>query len=228
MMYTAVNKIMKRFFDLFVSIILAIISAPIIILVSVILYATQGRPLFYVSSRYIKVDKHIKVYKFRTMQKNALDSSFNLEGRFMRNGYLDIPLDCEVYTPIGRFLERTQLVEILQIYNIIFNGMSLVGNRPLPARNIELLKEFNGWEERFESPAGLSGISQIVGKLNLRPETRLELECLYSRLYKTGNVFKVDLLIIYYTALYILTGKSIDIERARELLNGPLIIGNRK
>ena len=228
MSYQAANKIMKRFFDLFVSIILAIISAPIILLVSVVLYVTQGLPLFYVSSRYVRSDKKLKIYKFRTMQKNALDPSFNLEGRFMRNGYLDIPLDCEVYTPIGRFLERTQLVEILQIYNVIFNGMSLVGNRPLPARNIELLREFDGWEERFESPAGLSGISQIVGKLNLRPEIRLELECLYSRLYKTGNVFKVDLLIIYYTVLYILTGKSIDIERARELLNVSPIAGNGK
>jgi lipopolysaccharide/colanic/teichoic acid biosynthesis glycosyltransferase len=228
MAYQAVNKITKRFFDLFISIILALISAPIILLVGLILFLVQGRPVFYVSSRYVKSDKHIKIYKFRTMQKNALDPSFNLEGRFMRNGYLDIPLDCEVYTPIGRLLERTQLVEILQIYNVIFNGMSLVGNRPLPARNLELLKEFDGWEERFESPAGLSGISQIVGKLNLRPEMRLELECLYSRLYKTGNVLKVDLFIIYYTVLYILKGKSIDIERAREMLNVSLIIGNGK
>ena len=138
----------------------------------------------------------------------------------MRDGYLDIPLYCEVYTPIGRFLERTQLVEILQLFNILFHGMSLIGNRPLPRENIELLKQFPGWEGRFDSPAGITGLSQVVGKLNQTPQERLELECLYSNAYKSrnGNIFLCDLYIAYYTVRLLLFDQPLSIEGARRLL----------
>jgi lipopolysaccharide/colanic/teichoic acid biosynthesis glycosyltransferase len=152
------------------------------------------------------------------MRIDALDPKYDLEARFMREGYLDIPLECEVYTPIGRVLERLQLVESLQLINIIFNGISLIGNRPLPKRNIEILKKFNGWEGRFDSPSGITGISQVVGKLNLQPRDRIELECLYSASYLKGNILIVDLLILYYTAVFILLGKSLRVEDARALL----------
>ena len=162
----------------------------------------------------------MSILKFRTMVKDATSSKYRLRERFMRDGYLDIPLDCEVYTPIGRFLERTQLVEVLQFLNILFHGMSLIGNRPLPSENIELLKNFRGWEGRFDSPAGLSGLSQVVGKLNQTPEERLELECLYSSVYKSksGNILLCDLFIVYYTIRLLLFGKPLPIDAAKRLI----------
>jgi putative colanic acid biosysnthesis UDP-glucose lipid carrier transferase len=137
----------------------------------------------------------------------------------MRDGFLDIPLDCEVYTPIGRFLERSQLVEVLQFFNIVFNGMSLIGNRPLPRDNIDLLQQFKGWENRFDCPAGLSGLSQIVGKLNQSAAQRLELECAYSSVYKSksGNILLCDLFIVYYTIRLLLFGKPLSIDAAKRL-----------
>jgi lipopolysaccharide/colanic/teichoic acid biosynthesis glycosyltransferase len=152
------------------------------------------------------------------MRVDALDPKYNLEARFMKDGYLDIPLECEVYTFIGRILERLQIVEALQFINIIFNDMSLIGNRPLPKKNIEMLKKFNGWEERFDSPAGITGISQVVGKLNLQARDRIELECLYSKSYLNGNILMVDLLIVFYTVTFIFLGKSLKVEDARRLL----------
>ena len=153
------------------------------------------------------------------MVRDATSPKYRLRDRYMRDGYLDIPLDCEVYTPLGRLLERTQLVEVLQLFNILFHGMSLIGNRPLPLENIELLKRFKGWEARFDSPAGLTGLSQVVGKLNQSPAERLELESLYSSIYrsKNGNILLCDLFIYYYTIRLLLFGTYLSHEQAKRL-----------
>jgi len=156
------------------------------------------------------------------MVKNATDPKYKLKERYMRDGYLDIPLSCEVFTPIGRILEKTQLVEILQLFNILFNGMSLIGNRPLPLDNLILLKKHKDWSRRFDSPAGLTGISQVVGKLNLSPQERLELEGLYSDVYIKGNIIKCDILIIYYTICLIFFRKETSKKEAFDLLRNCL------
>ncbi len=153
------------------------------------------------------------------MVRDAKSPKYKLEERFMQSGYLDIPLTCEVYTSIGRFLEKTQLVEILQVINIIFHKMSLIGNRPLPRNNIELLRNLPNWEQRFASPAGMTGIAQVVGKFNLSPVDRLDLEKLYSKVYLHGNVLKCDIEIIYFTIRLILTGKNISLDYAISLLS---------
>ena len=214
------SNIVKRFVDILLSIIGLVFLFPVIMLVSVLIFILEGYPIFYVSKRFISLDRCVSILKFRTMVKDAKSPNYRLRERFMRNGYLDIPLDCEVYTPIGRVLERTQLVEVLQFCNIIFHGMSLIGNRPLPLENIELLKQFKGWESRFDSPAGITGLSQVVGKFNQNPEERLELECLYSSAYKskTGNILLCDLYILLYTVRVLLFGKFLSIEKAKRLV----------
>jgi lipopolysaccharide/colanic/teichoic acid biosynthesis glycosyltransferase len=182
----------------------------------------EGRPVFYISKRHITVEKEVPIAKFRTMVRDAKSEKFNLTGRFMQDGYLDIPVSCEVYTGIGRLLEKSQLVEIMQLLNVIFHGMSLIGNRPLPKDNVHLLQKLPGWEERFASPAGMTGISQVVGKFNLKPVDRLELEKLYSKVYREGNVLKCDVQIVFFTLRLILTGKTIPIEYAYKLLQSCL------
>lgn len=193
---------------------------PILLLVAVLIRFFEGSPIFYMSRRFISEDKSVTIFKFRTMVRDATSSKYRLKERFMRDGYLDIPLDCEAYTPIGRFLERSQLVETLQLFNILFDGMKLVGNRPLPKENIELLKKFDGWQERFDSPAGITGIAQIVGKFGLLPQQRLYLERMYASIYKNPNGKKVlcDLLIIWHTILLLLTRRYLDYEKAVALL----------
>ena len=215
-----ISNLLKRITDIVVSILLLSLLFPILILAAILIFVLEGYPIFYISRRFIALDRCVSILKFRTMVRDATSPKYQLRERFMRDGYLDIPLNCEVYTPLGRILERTQLVEILQLFNILFHGMSLIGNRPLPRENIELLKQFDGWQRRFDSPAGLSGLSQIVGKLNQTPQERLELECLYSSLYGSngGNIFLCDLFIAYYTVRLLLFGKPLSIEGARQLV----------
>jgi len=179
---------------------------------------TEGMPIFYISKRFISLGKSTRIYKFRSMVKDAKSPKYRLNERFMRNGYLDIPLTCEAFTPVGRFLERTQLVEVPQFLNILFDRMALIGNRPLPGDNIELLKSHTGWEDRFASPAGITGIAQVVGKLNMSPEQRLALEVLYSKVYRKGNVLKCDLYIIWFTIRLIAFGKALEYKYAKDFL----------
>lgn len=196
----------KKLEDIIFSLTALIIFLPIIILSIVISFFVQGRPIFYVSERFVGINKKIHIIKFRTMVKNAKDPKFGLEEKYMKDGYLDVPLFSEVYTPFGRLLEKTQIVEILQVFHVLLNHMSFVGNRPLPENNIKALKiRFpDTWEERFKSPSGMTGIAQVAGKFNLNSEQRLELETLYSKVYNEGNVLKADAYIFFSTIILLL------------------------
>jgi lipopolysaccharide/colanic/teichoic acid biosynthesis glycosyltransferase len=217
------NRVLKRSFDILVSAILLVVLAPLILGAAVLLLLAEGRPIFYVSTRYIGLDRPVRVIKFRTMVRDACSAKYRLNERFMRDGYLDIPVSCEVYTPIGRIVERLQIVELPQLLNVLIDGMSLVGNRPLPRENLKLLAQFPAWEKRFESPGGITGIAQIVGKLNLTPAMRLRLESLYSKVYEEGNITRCDFLIIWHTtARVLLRNEGITLNRAAALLQSCL------
>ena len=214
-----IYKSIKRMLDIGASVTSIIILSPIFILSAVLIWLLEGRPIFYCSRRVISVNEDAQIIKFRTMVADAKSPKYRLEERFMRDGYLDIPLACEVYTPIGRVLERTQVVELLQLFNVFLGQMSFIGNRPLPQRNLDLLENAGCWKARFGSPAGISGISQVVGKYGLSPSDRLALESLYSKVYQEGNVLKCDFEIIYFTLRLLLTGKSMSLEYATKLLD---------
>lgn len=211
-------QILKRLLDVAFSFSLIILLLPLFLLVTVGIGLSEGCPIFYRSRRVVALNRDVPIIKFRTMVKDATSPKYRLEERFMRDGYLDIPLDCEVYTPIGRLLERTQIVELLQLFNVLLGHMSFIGNRPLPQHNLDLLGKTGVWEARFDCPAGISGISQVVGKYGLSPKERLDLEVLYAEVYQNGNVIKSDVLIFFYTIRLVLTGKSLSLESGRALL----------
>lgn len=211
-------QVLKRLLDVVFSFLLIVLLSPLFVLVAVAIWLTEGHPVFYRSRRVVARDRAVSIIKFRTMVKDATSPKYRLEERFMRDGYLDIPLSCEVYTPIGRLLERTQIVELLQLFNVLLGQMSFIGNRPLPQRNLDLLGKTGAWEARFDCPAGISGISQVVGKYGLSPKERLELEVLYAKVYQHGNVVKSDVLIFLYTIRLVFTGKSLSLECGKTLL----------
>jgi len=214
------QQIAKRVIDVVVATTALLALSPLLVVTAILIYVLEGRPIFYLSRRNISTKEEIVIPKFRSMVRDAKSSRYRLNERYMRDGYLDIPLECEVYTPIGRLVERTQLVEVPQLINVFRGKMSLIGNRPLPKENLRLLSIQENWEERFESPAGISGISQIVGKLKLDPSERLLLERAYSEVYKRGNLIKCDFLIWFYTVRLIAFGKGISLVDATDILRG--------
>lgn len=212
------SRAVKRVFDILLAATILLVSSPVLALVALLILLLEGRPVIYVSRRQVSFGRTIPVYKFRTMVRDATSRKHRLKERFMRDGFLDIPRDCEVYTPIGRVLERLQIVELPQMVNVLFHGMSLIGNRPLPAENVKLLRKFPGWKERFDSPAGITGIAQVVGRLELTPAQRLELERAYSKVYREGNILWCDLKIFLHTLYVIMFAKGIPLEKAYRLV----------
>jgi len=206
------NQKIKLVTDFLLSIFILILILPILFLTILLIITFEGRPIFYTSKRTVGMNKEVRIIKFRTMVKDATSDKFQLKHRFMRNGFLDIPLSSDIYTPIGRVLERLQIVEMLQLFNILMCNMSLVGNRPLPRENIDLLKSIDGWEERFDSPAGITGPAQIIGKYSLEPKERIYIERLYSSLYNNpnANLIFFDAYIIYRTGILLITGNYLS------------------
>ena len=216
-------KFLKRTEDIVFSLLILIILAPVLILFFLTSLIMQGWPIFYISKRMVSVNKTISIIKFRTMVRDAKSEKYGLEKKYMKDGYLDIPLESEVYTPLGRILEKTQLVEVPQVFAVLFGKISFVGNRPLPEKNIELLKKKYPihWEGRFKAPAGITGIAQVVGKFELTSGQRLELECLYSKVYEEGNVLKADAYIFFSTIILLLLHDSVayrSYENAKNIL----------
>jgi lipopolysaccharide/colanic/teichoic acid biosynthesis glycosyltransferase len=199
-------RFLKRFEDIIFSIIVLILFSPFLIIAMFLILILDGFPIFYISNRMVGVNKEIKIIKFRTMVKDAKDEKYGLEKKYMKDGYLDIPMSSPVYTNIGRILEKTQLVEVPQIFSVLSGKISFIGNRPLPRKNIELLKiKFpDQWQKRFESRSGITGISQVVGKFKLTASERLELESLYSKVYLEGNIIKADAYIFFSTIILLL------------------------
>jgi lipopolysaccharide/colanic/teichoic acid biosynthesis glycosyltransferase len=204
-------KFLKRIEDIVFSLLILIIFTPVLILFSIASLLLQGWPVFYISKRMVDLNKVISIVKFRTMVRDAKSEKYGLQKKYMKDGYLDIPLGSEVYTPIGRILEKTQLVEVPQFFAVLFGKISFIGNRPLPEKNIELLKKKYpiNWKGRFKAPAGITGIAQVVGKFELTSYQRLELECLYSKVYEEGNVLKADAYIFFSTVILLLLHESV-------------------
>ena len=90
--------------------------------------------------------------------------------------YQRIPITAEIYTGIGRWFERLQLVELPQLYNVLRGNMSLVGNRPLPKHvNLQLMEKFGEKmiNDRMSVLPGMTGVAQIIGKYGLSDQERI-------------------------------------------------------
>lgn len=101
-------------------------------------------------------------------------------------------------TRVGKFIRNTSLDELPQLFNVLKGDMSLVGNRPLPLYEAELLT-VDEWVERFEAPAGITGLWQVTerGKENTSEDSRKKLDIVYAREFN----FWMDLYILVKTPI---------------------------
>jgi lipopolysaccharide/colanic/teichoic acid biosynthesis glycosyltransferase len=87
---------------------------------------------------------------------------------------------------------------------VLRGTMSLVGNRPLPENVIETLREaYPGAEDRFNTPAGLTGPIQLAGRDHLTDAQRLRIEIRYCEVARTSYSMSLDFLILLYTVLVV-------------------------
>jgi exopolysaccharide biosynthesis polyprenyl glycosylphosphotransferase len=156
----------KRAFDLVVSFLLLIILAPVFVCIAILIKLTSPGPIFFIQERVGLNKRRFRLVKFRTMIPGAERHQKELEPFNEAGGpTFKIKNDPRI-TPIGRFLRRTSLDEIPQLFNVLQGDMSLVGPRPLP------LRDYNGFNRdwhrrRFSVRPGISCLWQISGRSNL-------------------------------------------------------------
>jgi len=154
----------KRAFDLTAALMALIVLSPLIAILAVMVRVKLGSPVIFSQIRPGQFERTFTLHKYRTMT-NATDS----EGR---------PLpDADRLTPFGRFLRKTSLDELPELWNVVKGQMSLVGPRPLL---VEYLPYYTERERiRFQVPPGITGISQISGRNLLNWDDRGELDVQY-------------------------------------------------
>lgn len=182
----------KRGFDILLSLLALIVSAPVWILISVLIVLEDHGPIFFIKNSVGRGGKNFYQLKFRTMQKDAESATGPVmarvnDGRTLR---------------IGRFLRKTALDELPQLVNILLGQMSFVG--PRPQRTVlvhEYLQTMPEFAERHRVLPGLSGLAQVVGSYYITPRQKLRFDRIYARHASLGFDIKLivlALLIVFY------------------------------
>jgi len=183
---------LKRYFDLFLTLLILSISLPIFIILWPLLLWQIGCPIIFKQKRTGKNGKIFTIYKLRTMVKNAEELRSKNQTKFSELNYAPEPM-FKVYNDprfikFGRFLSQTGLDELPQIINIIKGDMSLVGPRPLPVKEANRLNKIdaNWYLWRHQVKSGLFSLWVLDDKRhqNLKIWKKLEKETLKLNLFK--------------------------------------------
>jgi len=204
MLMALANKLplKKRIFDLTIVMITAPLWVPTLVLTALAVFITSGWPIIYLSRRYVLRDTYRTIIKFRAMVKNA-EAIANRETIAPEpDRMLNIVIQSELYTPLGKVLERTHLTEIPQLLQVLIGTLTLVGNRPMPENMLELARQTYPYlEERFTIPSGITGPAQVVGRDRLSDQERLNLEITYAYICRHAYSPLLDLTLLLITVL---------------------------
>ena len=174
---------MKRFFDLAVVIVSAPLWVPMMMLIALSVLVADGRPVIFRDRRAGKDGKSFTMFKFRTMTVG--DGS-----------------DAERLTAFGRWLRKTSLDELPELWNVLKGEMSLVGPRPLPVR---YLPRYTPEEaRRHEVRPGITGWWAANGRSETTYEERLRLEYYYIE----NRSIWLDVKCIFLTIAAVVTKKG--------------------
>lgn len=187
------SKYFKRILDFVLSLIAILILSPLLIGVAILIRIGSEGPIFFMQERPGKGQKMFKVYKFRTMVKDAV--------KHQKIGVEVTGSDVRI-TPFGKFLRRFKIDELAQLINILKGDMSIVGPRPtLP----EYIEQYEEWElKRFDVRPGLTGLAQINGNIYLDRQEKSA----YDVKYIENISFINDIKIILKTIAIVFLGED--------------------
>jgi exopolysaccharide biosynthesis polyprenyl glycosylphosphotransferase len=156
-------QVIKRGLDVAVAALLLLLLLPVFLWVAVAVKLSSPGPVFFLQDR-IGVNKRLfKIWKFRTMVPDAEKMMAALEARNEAAGPVFKMKHDPRITPVGRWLRRTSLDELPQLFNVLTGDMSLVGPRPLPVRDYQGFSE--DWQRRrFSIKPGITCLWQVNGR----------------------------------------------------------------
>ncbi len=184
----------KRIFDITCTLLALPLLVPIFLLTALVIKLDSPGPVFFVQQR-VGLRKHIfPMYKFRSMQIDAEEQLKNLEHLNEAEGPIFKIKNDPRMTRVGKFIRRTSIDELPQLFNVLRGEMSLVGPRPMSIRDVDLFDR-GIQRKRFSVKPGLTCIWQISGRSDLPFEKWLELDLKYIDTWSFG----LDMLILLKT-----------------------------
>lgn len=189
------QKTAKRIMDIFLSIIVLIITSPIMAVVALIIKTEDGGPVIYSQERCTLDGKCFMLHKFRSMRVNAEAGG----------GARLAKKDDDRITKIGKIIRASRIDELPQLVNILKGEMSFVGPRPERPEFVRVnSEEIPEFQYRMKVKAGLTGYAQVFGKYNTSFLDKLKLDLLYIEKYSV----LLDIQIILMTLKVIILKES--------------------
>ena len=184
------NIIIKRFVDIFGSLFGLIIASPVMLVAAIAVKLTSKGPVIFCQERVGLHNKPYKMYKFRTMytpeDKEEGDKGWTVK-------------DDPRVTKVGRFLRKTSIDELPQLFNVLVGQMSLVGPRPERTMFVEQFREtIPRYMVKHQVRPGMTGWAQINGlRGDTSIEKRIECDLYYIENWTMGLDFKILFLTIF-------------------------------
>ena len=147
------KKFFKRLLDFLISFIAIIVLTPVWIILSILIFVTDPGKILFTQKRVGKNKKFFKILKFRTMK---MSTPKDVPTHMLEN-------PDQYFTPIGKFLRKTSLDELPQLFNIFVGQMAIIGPRPALWNQDDLIEERDRYNANSVRP-GLTGWAQINGR----------------------------------------------------------------
>lgn len=179
----ALNMVMKRAVDLFGAVVAVILFSPVMLVTSILIKATSSGPLIFKQERVGLQNKPFYMYKFRSMV---------VQNELLEKGEWTTKNDPRV-TPIGKFIRKTSIDELPQLFNVLKGDMSLVGPRPERPFFVEKFKEeIPRYMVKHQVRPGLTGWAQVNGyRGDTSIKKRIEYDIYYIENWTMGFDFKI-------------------------------------
>jgi exopolysaccharide biosynthesis polyprenyl glycosylphosphotransferase len=202
------GRVVKRLFDLLVGTILLIVTSPFMLIIALSNIFVNGA-VFFRQTRLTRFNQKFRVFKFQTVRNSY--NSLTPEEAFAKMGKPELSKEYRKngdYLPndprfgkFGRFLRRTSLDELPQLFNIIKGDLSLVGPRALVPEELDL---YSKRHKILSVKSGLSGLAQVSGRRNITFEERRQLDMYYVQNWS----FWLDIVILIKTIRVVLNGSG--------------------
>lgn len=180
LMYVIRGKLiqnLKRVFDFTVALIVLIILSPVMLIIALLVKFTSPGPIFFYQERVGKWGKSFDCFKFRSMYIDAEERKKELMKQNEADGPVFKMKNDPRITPIGRFIRKTSIDELPQLYNVLRGDMSLVGPRPAVPQEVD---EYDfAALGRLNAVPGITGLQQVSGRSDLDFKRWVELDLQY-------------------------------------------------
>lgn len=202
-----IQFICKRTIDFLGAGLGVLLLSPLLIFIAILIRLDSQGPIFFRQERIGRGGKTFVIWKFRTMEINAEDRLKDLEKLNESGGGVLFKMreDPRV-TTVGKFLRRTSLDELPQLFNVLQGSMSLVGPRPLQLRDyyLAIKSHRDNLPYRNALLPGVTGLWQVSGRSEITFDDMLRLDLFY----KANWSFWLDLQILWRTVLVVLARRG--------------------